>query len=179
MRAGIHTATYLARMRERTLEAKRRGKLIEAETSAGYTVLTEAAARVAAAALIDATLAVAARRFDNAFVLCRPPTHHAVGDAQCCRGESPPNAPFGFCHINGIGAAIAALWARAEEAGLPRQRVAIIDVDVHHGNANEDTFYECAEVHLNLIFVLWPYAILLVCEAAACGTTQCRCCTST
>ena len=59
--------------------------------------------------------------------------------------------PFGFCHLNGIGVAIAAAWERAAAKGEPRPRVAILDVDVHHGNANEDTFWTSGDVlHVNL-----------------------------
>jgi acetoin utilization deacetylase AcuC-like enzyme len=130
------------------------------EVSAGFTARTERAARVAAAALIDATLAVVRRRYASAFVLCRPPTHHAVGNAGCCRGASPQNLPFGFCHLNGVSAAIAAVWAAAAAAEplAPRPRVAIIDVDVHHGNANEDTWFADGDVlHVNLNEAgIWP-----------------------
>ncbi len=64
-----------------------------------------------------------------AFGLCRPPGHHAGADY--CGG---------YCHLN--TAAIAAQAAR--DAGVAR--VAILDIDYHHGNGTQDIFYERADV---------------------------------
>jgi hypothetical protein len=63
-----------------------------------------------------------------AYALCRPPGHHAHA-AQAA----------GFCFLN--NAAIAAQALRARHA-----RVAIIDVDVHHGNGTQDIFWRRADV---------------------------------
>lgn len=142
-------------MRARTEQARKDGGTLAADfgNSAGNTTRTEAAARVAAAALIDAATAVAADALDAAFVIAKPPTHHAVGNAARCRGRSPQNLPFGFCHLNGISAAAAAVLETHSGA-----KVAILDVDVHHGNGNEDTWYESPDVlHINLSQAgLWP-----------------------
>jgi acetoin utilization deacetylase AcuC-like enzyme len=59
-----------------------------------------------------------------AFALCRPPGHHAGADYM-----------GGYCYLN--AAAIAAEAALA--AG--RKRVALLDVDYHHGNGTQDIFY--------------------------------------
>ncbi|WP_267378049.1 MULTISPECIES: histone deacetylase family protein [unclassified Sphingomonas] len=64
-----------------------------------------------------------------AFALCRPPGHHAGADY--CGG---------YCHLN--TAAIAAQAAR--DAGV--QRVAILDIDYHHGNGTQDIFWERGDV---------------------------------
>ncbi len=80
----------------------------------------------AAVAAIDAVLAGAVGR---AFVLARPPGHHAT----TARG-------MGFCLINTV--AVAAAHALA--AGL--ERVAIVDWDVHHGNGTQDIFAESDRV---------------------------------
>lgn len=64
-----------------------------------------------------------------AFALCRPPGHHAGADY--CGG---------YCHLN--VAAIAAQAAR--DAGV--ERVAILDIDYHHGNGTQDIFYARADV---------------------------------
>ena len=63
------------------------------------------------------------------FALCRPPGHHAGADYL-----------GGYCYLN--NAAIAARAATA--AG--HSRVAILDVDYHHGNGTQDIFWEAEEV---------------------------------
>ena len=65
----------------------------------------------------------------SAFALCRPPGHHAGADYM-----------GGYCYLN--NAAIAAEAARAAGIG----RVAIVDVDYHHGNGTQDIFLERADV---------------------------------
>lgn len=64
-----------------------------------------------------------------AFALCRPPGHHAGADY--CGG---------YCHLN--VAAIAAQAAR--DAGI--ERVAVLDIDYHHGNGTQDIFWERGDV---------------------------------
>jgi acetoin utilization deacetylase AcuC-like enzyme len=64
-----------------------------------------------------------------AFALCRPPGHHCGRDYL-----------GGYCYLN--NAAIAAEAAIA--AGL--RRIAILDVDYHHGNGTQDIFYARGEV---------------------------------
>jgi acetoin utilization deacetylase AcuC-like enzyme len=63
------------------------------------------------------------------FALCRPPGHHAARDLY-----------GGYCFLN--NAAIAAQYLRDHGAA----RVAILDVDYHHGNGTQDIFYERADV---------------------------------
>lgn len=65
----------------------------------------------------------------SAFALCRPPGHHAGADYM-----------GGYCYLN--NAAIAAEAARAAGIG----RVAILDVDYHHGNGTQDVFLERGEI---------------------------------
>ena len=64
-----------------------------------------------------------------AFALCRPPGHHCGADYM-----------GGYCYLN--NAAIAARAAQAR--GL--KRIAILDVDYHHGNGTQDIFYGDGEV---------------------------------
>ena len=64
-----------------------------------------------------------------AFALCRPPGHHATADMY-----------GGYCFIN--NAALAAEQFRASGAG----RVAILDIDFHHGNGTQDIFYGRGDV---------------------------------
>lgn len=62
---------------------------------------------------------------ETAYALCRPPGHHAGADRA-----------MGFCYLN--NAAVAAEMLRRRFC----ERVAILDVDVHHGNGTQDIFYE-------------------------------------
>ena len=64
-----------------------------------------------------------------AFALCRPPGHHAGADYL-----------GGYCYLN--TAAIAA--QAALDAGA--KRVAILDVDYHHGNGTQDIFWDRGDV---------------------------------
>jgi acetoin utilization deacetylase AcuC-like enzyme len=65
----------------------------------------------------------------SAFSLCRPPGHHAARDLF-----------GGYCFLN--NAAIAAQYLRENGA----ERVAILDIDFHHGNGTQDIFYERDDV---------------------------------
>jgi acetoin utilization deacetylase AcuC-like enzyme len=65
---------------------------------------------------------------DAAYALCRPPGHHAYRDQA-----------GGFCFLNNTAVAAAHLRQRHE-------RVAILDVDVHHGNGTQGIFYRRADV---------------------------------
>lgn len=65
----------------------------------------------------------------SAFGLCRPPGHHAGHDFF-----------GGYCFLN--NAAIAAQWLRDHGA----ERVAILDVDYHHGNGTQAIFYDRPDV---------------------------------
>ena len=87
----------------------------------------EAAYRSSQTALAATRAVLAGER--AAFALCRPPGHHAGADY--CGG---------YCHLN--HAAVAAQAAR--HAGV--ERVAILDIDYHHGNGTQDIFWDRADV---------------------------------
>lgn len=63
-----------------------------------------------------------------AYALCRPPGHHAAS-----------NLYGGYCYLN--NAAITANWLVQQG-----QRVAIVDVDYHHGNGTQEIFYGRSDV---------------------------------
>ncbi|WP_119389141.1 histone deacetylase family protein [Taklimakanibacter lacteus] len=63
-----------------------------------------------------------------AYALCRPPGHHAASDVAA-----------GFCYINNSALA-------AEILTRAGRRVAILDIDVHHGNGTEAIFYDRADI---------------------------------
>lgn len=70
-----------------------------------------------------------------AFALCRPPGHHAGVDYL-----------GGYCYLN--SAAVA-----AEAASAAGKRVAILDIDYHHGNGTQDIFYARGDVFFASIHV--------------------------
>jgi acetoin utilization deacetylase AcuC-like enzyme len=81
----------------------------------------KAALRAAGAAVL-ATDLVLKGEVRSAFCAVRPPGHHATRDA-----------PMGFCFFNNVAVGIR---HALDFHGL--ERVALIDIDVHHGNGSED-----------------------------------------
>ena len=99
---------------------------------AGAACAVHAARHVAGAALArDAAGGSTVSRAGQpaAFVLTRPPGHHAG-----------PDFFGGYCFLNNPALAAQTLL----DGGL--QRVAVLDVDYHHGNGTQSIFYERADV---------------------------------
>jgi acetoin utilization deacetylase AcuC-like enzyme len=71
-----------------------------------------------------------------AYGLCRPPGHHATASAF-----------GGSCYLN--NAAVAAQALRAADVA----RVAIIDIDAHHGNGSQALFYDRPDVFYGSVHV--------------------------
>lgn len=116
----VHTPAYLAQLaRDNALPEASAG--FDAPFSRGSFDL----ARLAAGGAIEAVDRILADALDNAYLLARPVGHHA----QSGIGK-------GFCLVN--NASIAAAHALA--SGL--DRVAFVDVDVHHGNGAEEIFWQ-------------------------------------
>ena len=84
-----------------------------------------AALQSAMAAATGAELLLRGER--AAYALCRPPGHHAER-ARC----------GGYCFINNAAVAAELLAARG--------KVAVLDVDFHHGNGTQNIFYDRADV---------------------------------
>lgn len=80
-----------------------------------------------AAVAYDAAQAVLAGD-SSAYALCRPPGHHTSADVSA-----------GHCVLNNTAIAVETLRRRHE-------RVAVLDIDVHHGNGTQDIFYERSDV---------------------------------
>ena len=104
---------------------------------AGYYALATETAITAGtweAACASAAVAQTAQRLvadgaPSAFALCRPPGHHAASDMY-----------GGYCFFN--NAAMAAQMFIDQGAS----RVAVLDVDFHHGNGIQDIFYDRDDV---------------------------------
>ncbi len=125
------------------VECVRRGAAAgSAVLDGGDTVVSadsyEAALRAVGGA-IEAVDHVLDGAWDNAFVACRPPGHHAEAGAS-----------MGFCLFNNV--AIAA--QHAIERGA--RRVAIIDWDVHHGNGTQHIFEARGDVFYASLHQ-WPW----------------------
>lgn len=87
----------------------------------------QAIRRSAEIGLTGADLVLAGERM--VFSLCRPPGHHAT-TALC----------GGYCYLNNTALAAQSFI----DAGM--ERVAVLDVDYHHGNGTQSIFYERADV---------------------------------
>jgi acetoin utilization deacetylase AcuC-like enzyme len=87
-------------------------------------------ARLAAGGAVKAAELVMAGKYRNAFAFVRPPGHHAG-----------TNYPMGFCVFNNVAVAAAHLLKK-----FSLDRIAILDVDAHHGNGTQEIFYRNSKV---------------------------------
>jgi acetoin utilization deacetylase AcuC-like enzyme len=115
--ALVHDRRYL----EQIAATAGRPTMLDADTftspeSQDVALLAAGAALQAARHAVD--------RKESAFALVRPPGHHAE------RGRA-----MGFCLYNNVAVAAAVMLGRGLE------RVAIVDIDVHHGNGTQAMFY--------------------------------------
>ena len=87
---------------------------------------------------VDATLTavdLVAAGTPLAYALTRPPGHHATRSAY-----------GGSCYLNNAAVAAAALRRSVGNGGGGHERVAIIDVDAHHGNGTQAIWYDRGDV---------------------------------
>jgi len=116
--ARIHDREYI------TLIAETAGKATALDPDTYTSPESYDVARLAAGATIQCVEHVLEGSGRRAFAMVRPPGHHAER-----------NRAMGFCLFNNVAVAAAALRA----AGVPK--VAIVDIDVHHGNGTQAMFY--------------------------------------
>jgi acetoin utilization deacetylase AcuC-like enzyme len=93
----------------------------------------------AARAAVDVALTAVDTVNDGAraaYALCRPPGHHVTRDAY-----------GGSCYLN--NAAVAAQALRTSG----RDRVAVVDIDAHHGNGTQMVFYDRGDVFYGSLHV--------------------------
>ena len=87
------------------------------------------AVKASADTALTACDAIIQKDIKSAFALCRPPGHHAAREYM-----------GGYCYLN--NAAIAAEYALTQDF----KKVAILDVDFHHGNGTQNIFYDRDDV---------------------------------
>lgn len=114
---AVHSAEYVAYLEEASVT----GGMIDYDTAIPRGLIGDAL--LAAGGAITAADAVLDQDVRNAFVLCRPPGHHAG----CTHGG-------GFCYLNNAAIAVRHLQRRG------MRRVMILDWDAHHGNGTQDIF---------------------------------------
>ncbi len=120
----IHTAEYLNAL-EKICE---RGMHFDADT---YTTPASwKLAKNAAGGAIAVARTVWLGESKRGFALTRPPGHHATSQRA-----------MGFCLMNNVALAAETL---IQEEGA--HRLAIIDLDLHHGNGTQDIFYSRGDV---------------------------------
>src|ERR1700686_4287833 len=124
--AKTHDAAYEQQLEE----ACRSGMRLFHSVDNPISAQTYAAAHTAVATSLTAAETMM-RENSRAFVIARPPGHHAE------RAEA-----MGFCFFNTI--ACVAEWLR-EQPGI--ERVFIFDFDVHHGNGTQALFEERDDVY--------------------------------
>ena len=115
--ARVHTSEYL------DLIESVRGRAAQLDPDTYTSPESVEIAELAAGAAIEA--ARLARAGTPAFALVRPPGHHAEADKA-----------MGFCLFNNVAVAAADLL----DSGT--SKVAIVDIDVHHGNGTQWSFYD-------------------------------------
>src|SRR4051812_8753600 len=116
--ARVHDASYLDAL------AATRGRAVALDADTFTSPESYDVALAAAGAAVQVAQHAVDRR-ETAFALVRPPGHHAERDRA-----------MGFCLFNNVAIAAAAMLDR----GL--DRVAIVDIDVHHGNGTQWIFYD-------------------------------------
>jgi len=116
--ARVHAAGHLDRIES----AAGKSSMLDADTFTSPESY-EVALLAAGAAVQAAEHALRTR--ETAFALVRPPGHHAERDKA-----------MGFCLFNSVAVAAAAAIASGIE------RVAVVDIDVHHGNGTQWIFYD-------------------------------------
>lgn len=125
--ALAHDSSHISRIK--TLAEKPGGSMADPDTvvsPASYEI-----GLLSAGAALAAVDKVCANENNRAFVVSRPPGHHAM-----------INRAMGFCLFNNI-----AIAARYAQKTYDIGHVLILDWDVHHGNGTQDIFYEDASVY--------------------------------
>lgn len=153
----VHDANYVMKVMKACVKEVASIALLDSQTkldtdttvsSQSFTQARRAAQTVLAA--VD-RLAAASQDDGPSSVFCcvRPPGHHIGTEGPV---NNPNNAAVtqGFCLFNNV--AIAAAYARATYPQFAR--VAIVDLDIHHGNGTEDCVQHLAPCEVDATMTL-------------------------
>jgi len=119
----VHDTAYLREVHATSAAGGRRYGVSTVLPAGGWLGVS-----LAAGAALDAADAVLSGSAQRALCLVRPPGHHA-SRAAC----------DGYCFVNNCALA-------AQRAVAAGHRVAILDIDVHHGNGTQSIFYDRSDV---------------------------------
>ena len=76
---------------------------------------------------------------NTVLALCRPPGHHCDG-----------SHAGGYCYINNVAVAVSTCQAWLRSSSSPSSttnpRIAILDLDFHHGNGTQELYYSSSQV---------------------------------
>ena len=123
----VHSSCYIRMIKEL---CKKGGGTLDDETETVVSRESFTVACLAAGGAIKAVRLVMEGTLRNAFVLSRPPGHHAIS-----------NHAFGFCIFNNV-----ALAAKHLIDKFLLKRILILDLDAHHGNGTQEIFYDTDKV---------------------------------
>ena len=123
----VHSPEFISRIRE---FCKRGGGLFEEETGTVLSPESFVVARLAAGGALKAVEMVMDRKVKNAFVISRPPGHHASR-----------THTFGFCIFNNV-----ALAAKYLVEKFSLRRILILDIDSHSGDGTQRIFYDTDKI---------------------------------
>ncbi len=123
----VHGSGYISYVRELCESG---GGILDEETETTASPESFEVAQLAAGGVIEAVDKIMGGEFRNAFVLARPPSHHAG-----------PGYALGFCIFNNVAIGAAHLLQNHS-----LDRVMILDIDTHNGNGTQEVFYSTDEV---------------------------------
>lgn len=136
-----HDQDYLDQVR--SLIPQNKGELAHISEDTIVSADSWTAALESAGCVLQAVDAVVCGKLTNAFCCVRPPGHHAHR-----------NKAEGFCIFNNV--AIAALYAKEV---LKIDRIAVLDIDAHHGDGTENILSGIAGIEFFSFFEkdIFPY----------------------
>jgi acetoin utilization deacetylase AcuC-like enzyme len=123
----VHSSKYIRYVKQLS---KSGGGILDEETETMVSRESFEIARLAAGGTLQAVDKVMTGEFRNAFVLARPPGHHAG-----------PDYGLGFCIFNNV-----ALGAKHLLKNFDLDRILVLDIDSHHGNGTQQIFYNTKKV---------------------------------